>query len=138
MSGCLCDDQKGMPDMRIFKAVRTDKKVSFTAPDWAIKLPEGEKLHREPVSIECASWWLENSNDHDDLWDDEFVRDEMVRLGLGYFHWLKNSAPLKPITCFLAFLTGNTKLYKDISAYELLKMTGEYYDMDKKELDYVI
>lgn len=75
MSGCLCDDQKGMPDMRIFKAVRTDKKVSFTAPDWAIKLPEGEKLHREPVSIECASWWLENSNDHDDLWDDEFVRD---------------------------------------------------------------
>lgn len=107
MSGCLCDDQKGMPDMRIFKAVRTDKKVSFTAPDWAIKLPEGEKLHREPVSIECASWWLENSNDHDDLWDDEFVRDEMVRLGLGYFHWLKNSAPLKP------------EFAKEIEYYEL-------------------
>lgn len=31
----------------------------------------------------------------------------------------------------LAFLTGNTKLYKDISPYELLIMTGEYYDMDK-------
>lgn len=31
----------------------------------------------------------------------------------------------------LAFLTGNTKLYKDISPYELLVMTGEYYDMDK-------
>lgn len=29
----------------------------------------------------------------------------------------------------IAFLTGNTKLYKDISAYELLKMTGEYYEM---------
>lgn len=27
----------------------------------------------------------------------------------------------------IAFLTGNTKLYKDISAYELLKMTSEYY-----------
>lgn len=31
----------------------------------------------------------------------------------------------------IAFLTGNTKLYKDISAYELLVMTGEYYEMDK-------
>lgn len=31
----------------------------------------------------------------------------------------------------IAFLTGNTKLYKDISPYELLVMTGEYYEMDK-------
>ena len=31
----------------------------------------------------------------------------------------------------IEFLTGNTKLYKDISPYELLVMTGEYYDMDK-------
>jgi len=31
----------------------------------------------------------------------------------------------------IAFLTGNTKLYKDISPYELLVMTGDYYDMDK-------
>lgn len=35
----------------------------------------------------------------------------------------------------IAFLTGNTKLYKDISAYELLKMTSEYYEIpnDKSE-----
>lgn len=96
MSGCLCDEQEGMPHMRIFNAKYTDKKVPFTAPDWAIKLPEGEKLHREALGLNCASWWLENSNDFDDLWDDEFARDEMVRLGVGYFHWLKNSAPLKP------------------------------------------
>lgn len=31
----------------------------------------------------------------------------------------------------IAFLTGNTKLYKDISPYELFVMTGEYYEMDK-------
>ena len=35
----------------------------------------------------------------------------------------------------IAFLTGNTKLYKDISPYELLIMTGEYYDMDKRLVD---
>lgn len=36
-------------------------------------------------------WWVENSNDFDDLWDDEFCRDELVRLALGYFDWVKNS-----------------------------------------------
>lgn len=35
----------------------------------------------------------------------------------------------------ISFLTGNTKLYKDISPYELLRMFGEYYSIPKKELD---
>ena len=35
----------------------------------------------------------------------------------------------------IAFLSGNTKLYKDISAYELLSMCGEYYGLDKKLIE---
>jgi len=35
----------------------------------------------------------------------------------------------------VAFLSGNTKLYKDISAIELLRMCGNYYDVYGKELD---
>lgn len=35
----------------------------------------------------------------------------------------------------IAFLTGNTKLYKDLSPYELLTMCGEYYDLNKKEIN---
>ena len=35
----------------------------------------------------------------------------------------------------IAFLSGNTKLYKDISAYELLKMCGAYYDVPEAELE---
>ncbi len=97
MSGCICDWAPEFPKkMRTFKARKLDHKVPFTAPDWAIKLPEGEALHRVAEDIDRSAWWMENSNDFDDLWDDEFVRDELVRLGLGYFHWLKNSAPLKP------------------------------------------
>ena len=107
MSGCLCDEQGDMVHMRIFRARPTDKEVEFTAPEWAIKLPEGEKLHRKVAGLSGAMWWLENSNDHDDLWDDEFARDEMVRLGLGYFHWLKNSAPL------------NDELASKVKYYEL-------------------
>lgn len=35
----------------------------------------------------------------------------------------------------IAFLSGNTKLYKDISPYELLKMCGHYYGMKDEELE---
>ena len=35
----------------------------------------------------------------------------------------------------LSFLSGNTKLYKDISCVELLKMCGAYYAMDKNVIE---
>lgn len=35
----------------------------------------------------------------------------------------------------IAFLSGNTKLYKDISPYELLKMCAEYYGVNKQEIN---
>lgn len=35
----------------------------------------------------------------------------------------------------IAFLSGNTKLYKDISPYELLEMAGNYYEVDAKTLE---
>ena len=38
----------------------------------------------------------------------------------------------------IAFISGNTKLYKDISPYELLKMCGEYYEVPKEKLEKII
>lgn len=35
----------------------------------------------------------------------------------------------------IAFLSGNTKLYKDISPYELLKMCGKYYGINEQTLE---
>lgn len=35
----------------------------------------------------------------------------------------------------IAFLSGSTKLYKDISPLELLEMCGEYYGVEKDELE---
>lgn len=34
----------------------------------------------------------------------------------------------------ISFLSGNTKIYKDISPYELLEMCGEYYQLSKEEI----
>ena len=35
----------------------------------------------------------------------------------------------------LAYLSGNTKIYNTISAYELLKMCGDYYEVDSSLLE---
>lgn len=93
MSGCICAQPD--PDKRKFRGYRaenTDNPVIFKAPDWAVKLPEGDELHRTPMGDAIDSpWWVENSNDFDDLWDDEFCRDQLVRIAVGYFDWVKNS-----------------------------------------------
>ena len=38
----------------------------------------------------------------------------------------------------ISFLSGNTKLYTDISPYELLKMCAEYYQLDKTKIEKTI
>lgn len=35
----------------------------------------------------------------------------------------------------IAFLTGNTKLYKDLSVYELLVMCGKYYSLNRIDIE---
>ncbi len=65
--------------------------VSFTAPSWAFRLPEGDALSRTPDKLHKGAWWLELPTDYDDLFESEFVRDSMIRLTVGYFGWLKNS-----------------------------------------------
>ena len=54
---------------------------------------------------------------------------EVIVNGLNY---KKNAIEIKKQ---IAFLSGNTKLYKDISPYELLQMCGEYYNIPPKELE---
>ncbi len=46
-----------------------------------------------------------------------------------------NNEKIKKI---IAFMSGNTKLYKDISPYELLKMCGAYYQVPQQELEQII
>lgn len=38
----------------------------------------------------------------------------------------------------ISFLSGNTKLYKDLSPYELFKMCAEYYKIPKKDHEKII
>lgn len=38
----------------------------------------------------------------------------------------------------ISFLSGNTKLYKDLSPYELFSMCGEYYDIPEDKINDII
>ncbi len=86
MSGCLM----GAPGLHAlsYYAVDTGHPVPFCAPKWAQVLPE--RLHREPHRWHTGEWWIENPTDYDDLFEAERVRDQLVVISLGYFHWLKN------------------------------------------------
>lgn len=89
MSGCICGSRTGARKYLGFYLQETESEVKFESPDWAVKLPM--ELHREPTLKHMTEWWMENSNDFDDVYDNEFTRDELVRLVVGYYDWLKNS-----------------------------------------------
>ena len=89
MSGCICRSDEEYPKLRSFYAIDTGNPVEFIGPEWAVKFPK--EIYRNPTSYNMAPWWLENSNDFDDLWEAEYARDELIRIAVGYFDWLKNS-----------------------------------------------
>ena len=92
MSGCVMKKVSGFPaNICCYCAEENAETVEFHAPEWAFRLPAGDALGREPSTPEKGEWWLENRNDYDDLWEQEFVRDELIRIAVGYFDWLKNS-----------------------------------------------
>lgn len=121
MSGCLLGTYNN-EQMLGYYAVERDHVVNFQAPDWAVKLPEGQALHRNPNRLYTGEWWLENSTDWDDLWDQETVRDELIRLNLGYFHWVKNSYEKKELARHLDLVA----LGKYNGRRESRRLVGDY------------
>lgn len=80
MSGCL---MKGITE-------DTGSPIAYILPEWAHKLPEGDNLGRTIHGMHLH-WWLETPNDYDDLWEGESARDELIKIWLGFFDYLKNS-----------------------------------------------
>lgn len=85
MSGCILNGlRRGTP---LFKVV--DHEVPFVAPDWVPKFPKGKEYGRNIENI-GFQWWLEAPNIYDDIYDAEMARDELFRILLGHFNYLKN------------------------------------------------
>ncbi len=63
--------------------------VPYTRPAWATQLNEGKKFGRNIEKIGPA-WWGESPNVLDDLYDGEITRDEILRVYISFFDYLKN------------------------------------------------
>lgn len=82
MSGCLMDNYLG------YRHRPTDHaKVPYQTPEWARVLPEG---FTRRVANADSQWWVEHSGRFNEVTDPERARDELVRINLAYWGWLKN------------------------------------------------
>ena len=94
MSGCATLISKHLTDTLCgYQACDTGAPVQFHAPGWAFKMPEGDNLGRKPDRLDVGAWWMEMPGDYDDVFENEYTRDNMLRMAAGYFDWLKNSWP---------------------------------------------
>ncbi|MDR1438810.1 MAG: FAD-dependent oxidoreductase [Clostridiales bacterium] len=84
MSGCLEGRGTGA-----FEAFDTGAPIEFEAPEWCYRFPPGREWNRFVAGL-GSQWWLEHPGDIDDLFDAEKARDELARIALSYFSWLKH------------------------------------------------
>ena len=77
MSGCLDD----------YEFHRIDRDDGFETPAWARVLPDG--FDRPRINDVRAKWWLEHSAELSELDDPERARDELIRISLAYWGWLR-------------------------------------------------
>ena len=82
MSGCLMGGYLGYRQLRM-----GDAPVPYETPEWARVLPPGFTRNTDSP---WSQWWVEHGGRFDDLVDPERARDELVRINLAYWGWLKN------------------------------------------------
>lgn len=84
MSGCLKE--------YVYKV--TGKETAYETPVWAKVLPKG--FNRMDVRGIDARWWLEHSGFLDDIEDPERARDELIRISLDYWGWIRRHPKYGP------------------------------------------
>lgn len=87
MSGCTMRGyaRKDLPPMY----VKTDHEVKYDAPAWVPRFGAGKDYGRNIERVDFE-WWVEAPNSYDDLYDAEMTRDELFRVQLGHYNYLKN------------------------------------------------
>lgn len=81
-----------------YRAVDMGKPTPYDAPEWVYDLrAAGSSIELNPGydrSYLGGNWWHENRGEIDDLWDPEFARDDLIRVSLSYYSWIKNYSSL--------------------------------------------
>lgn len=111
MSGC------------VFRAkfTETSAPVKYDPPEWIQRLPEGKDIGRNIEHI-GPTWWNEADNQLNDVDDAELARDELFRVMLAYFDYLKNLWEEKERAANYAF----TYMPHLLAKRESRRMVGTY------------
>ena len=115
MSGCLMG---GFPEGfgTAFISKKTDKPVEFVRPPWIREIDAlvgyGRRIH--PKYIEHGGWWMEHEGVVNDLWDAERARDELIKVTLSYWDFVKNKSDRWD------FVNGKSVQKEEIRNYELV------------------
>ena len=87
MSGVV---ENSLKQMRLGGMIQeTDHETTYEAPDWVPKFPAGKDYGRNLQWV-GYHWWLETPNIYDDIYDAEMARDELFRIDLGHYNYVKN------------------------------------------------
>ena len=116
MSGCLMGGYLGYKQQRM-----GSEPVPYSTPEWARVLPPGFTRNTDSP---WSQWWVEHGGRFDDLADPERARDELVRINLAYWGWLKNEWKGKDrIKCNglveMAHMNGRREGYRLVGDYIL-------------------
>ncbi len=87
-------DQKTMGLTCLIQAREYPTPQPFIAPDWACRFTRPEDLRgRDCNLLRTNFWWMEVGGDRDSIHDAERLREELVRIALGVWDYVKNHAP---------------------------------------------
>ena len=90
MSGCIMGDGNGY--MTAFRSQKTDRPVDFELPPWVKPIDTLESPHRSLRGRVpgVGTWWMEHPGDIDDAMQAEEARDELIKVSLAFWDYVKN------------------------------------------------
>ncbi|MEI8197784.1 MAG: FAD-dependent oxidoreductase, partial [Phycisphaerae bacterium] len=84
-------DNRTMGNSLLIQARETDEPQPYVAPKWAYKFRSAADLPQRTVWQKGDNfWWLEVGGLSDTIRDAETIRDELMKIGLGVWDYIKN------------------------------------------------
>ena len=90
-------DNKRLGSSLLLMARNHGKPMPFTPPPWIRKFTRGDMKKRfhinaggEKPMLDYGFWWAEWGGQHDTIRDNEMIRDELTRIMLGIWDYIKN------------------------------------------------
>ena len=118
----VCADQKTMGMSCLIQARQTNHKCSFIPPTWANKYTKEDLPYRIP-NIEDPRenfWYMELGGENDSIGDTEEIRDELLKVALGIWDYIKNVSDTPADNWeldFLGFLPGKRESRRYVGDY---------------------